>query len=106
MTALSYKFPVGDKTQVIAVANDGAAEDLTSTITSFNGDGAFGALSTFGTRNPIYSQLGASGLGINHEFNKSVTLSLGYLGGVMNPSSTAASPASVVPTLGILMLLL
>ena len=94
VTALSYKFPIGDKTQVIAVANDGAAEDLTSTITSFNGDGAFGALSTFGTRNPIYSQLGASGLGINHEFNKNVTLSLGYLGGVMNPSSTAASPAS------------
>lgn len=94
VTALSYKFPIGDKTQVIAVANDGAAEDLTSTITSFNGDGAFGALSTFGTRNPIYSQLGASGLGINHEFNKNVTLSLGYLGGSMDPSSTAASPAS------------
>jgi len=94
VTALSYKFPIGDKTQVIAVANDGAAEDLTSTVTSFNGDGAFGALSTFGTRNPIYSQLGASGLGINHEFNKNVTLSLGYLGGSMNPSSTAASPAS------------
>ncbi|NLQ04677.1 iron uptake porin [Cylindrospermopsis raciborskii] len=93
VTALSYKFPIGDRTQVIAVANDGAAEDLTSTITSF-GDGAFGALSTFGTRNPIYSQLGASGLGINHEFNKNVTLSLGYLGGSMNPSSTAASPAS------------
>ncbi|MEE6161500.1 iron uptake porin [Cylindrospermopsis raciborskii DSH] len=92
--ALSYKFPIGDKTQVIAVANDGAAEDLTTTITSFNGDGAFGALSTFGTRNPIYSQLGASGLGINHEFNKNLTLSLGYLGGAMDPSSSAASPAS------------
>lgn len=94
VTALSYKFPIGDKTQVIAVANDGAAEDLTTTITSFNGDGAFGALSTFGTRNPIYSQLGASGLGINHEFNKNLTLSLGYLGGAMDPSSSAASPAS------------
>ncbi|MBA4445721.1 iron uptake porin [Cylindrospermopsis raciborskii CS-506_D] len=95
VTALSYKFPIGDKTQVIAVANDGAAEDLTTTITSFNGDGAFGALSTFGTRNPIYSQLGASGLGINHEFNKNLTLSLGYLGGDMSTgSSSAASPAS------------
>jgi len=93
--ALSYKFPIGNKTQVIAVANDGAAEDLTTTITSFNGDGAFGALSTFGTRNPIYSQLGASGLGINHEFNKNLTLSLGYLGGDMGTgSSSAASPAS------------
>ncbi|OPH11231.1 iron uptake porin [Cylindrospermopsis raciborskii] len=91
VTALSYKFPIGDRTQVIAVANGGAAEDLTSTITSFNGDGAFGALSTFGTRNPIYSQLGASGLGINHEFNKNVTLSLGYLGG---SGLSAASPAS------------
>lgn len=95
VTALSYKFPIGDKTQVIAVANDGAAEDLTTTITSFNGDGAFGALSTFGTRNPIYSQLGASGLGINHEFNKNLTLSLGYLGGDMSTgSSSAASPSS------------
>ncbi|NDJ21384.1 iron uptake porin [Nostoc sp. B(2019)] len=82
--ALWYKFPLGKNTQAIAIANAGAADDLTSTINIFDGDGAFGALSTFGTRNPIYNQIGGAGLGITHEFGDKLALSLGYLSGTAN----------------------
>jgi Carbohydrate-selective porin, OprB family/S-layer homology domain len=82
--ALWYKFPLGKKTQVIAIANAGAADDLTSTVNIFDGDGAFGALSTFGTRNPIYAQIGGAGLGVTHEFSDKLALSLGYLSGTAN----------------------
>ncbi|MEA5602643.1 iron uptake porin [Nostoc sp. UHCC 0252] len=82
--ALFYRFPLGEKTEVIAIANAGAADDITSTVNIFDGDGAFGALSTFGTRNPIYYQIGGAGLGITHEFNDKLALSLGYLSGTAN----------------------
>ncbi|MFN6517072.1 MAG: iron uptake porin [Nostoc sp. CreGUA01] len=82
--ALYYKFPLSEKTQVIAIANGGAADDLTSTVNLFDGDGAFGALSTFGTRNPIYNQIGGAGLGLTYEFSEKLALSLGYLSGTPN----------------------
>ncbi|MBC1238087.1 iron uptake porin [Nostoc sp. 2RC] len=82
--ALYYKFPLGKKTQVIAIANAGAADDLTSTVNIFDGDGAFGALSTFGTRNPIYNQINGAGLGLTYEFSEKLALSLGYLSGTAN----------------------
>jgi hypothetical protein len=82
--ALYYKFPLGEKIQVIAIANAGAADDLTSTVNLFDGDGAFGALSTFGTRNPIYNQINGAGLGINYDFSDKLALSLGYLSGTAN----------------------
>ncbi len=82
--ALYYKFPLGKKTQVIAIANAGAGDDLTSTVNIFDGDGAFGALSTFGTRNPIYNQIGGAGLGLTYEFSEKLALSLGYLSGTAN----------------------
>ncbi|MEH1949356.1 MAG: iron uptake porin [Nostoc sp.] len=82
--ALYYKFPLGEKTEVIAIANAGAADDLTSTVNLFDGDGAFGALSTFGTRNPIYNQINGAGLGVTYEFSEKLALSLGYLSGTAN----------------------
>ncbi len=82
--ALFYKFPLGEQTEVIAIANAGAADDLTTTINLFDGDGAFGAISTFGTRNPIYYQMDGAGLGINQNFGESLALSLGYLAGESN----------------------
>ncbi|MBK1990101.1 iron uptake porin [Sphaerospermopsis aphanizomenoides BCCUSP55] len=87
---LWYKFPIGQKTQAIAIATGGAADDLTSTVNIFDGDGAFGALSTFGTRNPIYNQIGGAGLGVNHQFNKNLTLSLGYLAASANDPSSGS----------------
>jgi hypothetical protein len=85
-----YKFPLGKKTQVIAIGTGGAADDLTSTVNLFDGDGAFGALSTFGTRNPIYGQVGGAGLGVTHEFSDRFALSLGYLTGTANDPAPGA----------------
>ncbi|MFN6461906.1 MAG: iron uptake porin [Nostoc sp. DedVER02] len=82
--ALLYRFPLGQKTEVVAIANAGAADDLTTTVNIFDGDGAFGALSTFGTRNPIYNQINGAGLGVNYEFSDKLALSLGYLSGTAN----------------------
>ncbi|MEH1867723.1 MAG: iron uptake porin [Nostoc sp.] len=82
--ALFYRFPLGEKTEVVAIANAGAADDITSTVNLFDGDGAFGALSTFGTRNPIYGQMNGAGLGVTHEFSDKLALSLGYLSGTAN----------------------
>jgi hypothetical protein len=87
--ALFYAFPLGEKTQVIAIANAGAADDITDTVNIFDGDGAFGALSTFGTRNPIYYQMDGAGLGVTHEFSDKLALSLGYLSGGANDPSPA-----------------
>ncbi|TAF02131.1 MAG: hypothetical protein EAZ77_19360 [Nostocales cyanobacterium] len=84
---LWYKFPIGEKTQVIAIAEGGAADDVTSTVNIFDGDGAFGALSTFGTRNPIYGQLGNKGLGVTHQFSNKLGLSLAYLSSNANDPS-------------------
>ncbi|ARV62282.1 hypothetical protein BZZ01_29920 [Nostocales cyanobacterium HT-58-2] len=86
--ALYYKFPLTKSTQVIAIANAGAADDLTNTVNIFDGDGAFGALSTFGTRNSIYYQVEGSGFGITQNFSNAFALTLGYLAGSPNnPSS-------------------
>ncbi|MBH8578295.1 iron uptake porin [Nostocaceae cyanobacterium CENA369] len=82
--ALYYAFPLGKQTQVKLIANAGAADDLTNTVNLFDGDGSFGALSTFGTRNPIYGQIGGAGLGITHDFSDKLALSLGYLSGTAN----------------------
>jgi hypothetical protein len=79
IATLSYTFPLGKNTQAKLIATGGAPDDLTNTVNLFDGDAAFGALSTFGTRNAIYGQIGGAGLGINHQFGKKLALSLGYL---------------------------
>ncbi|WP_027402953.1 iron uptake porin [Aphanizomenon flos-aquae] len=83
---LWYAFPLGKNTQVKLIANAGAADDVTNTVNLFDGDGAFGAVSTFGTRNPIYGQLGDKGIAVNRQLGDKIGLSLGYL------SSTANNP--------------
>ncbi|MFK0729800.1 MAG: iron uptake porin [Gloeotrichia echinulata HAB0833] len=81
---LSYAFPFGKATRVKLIAAGGAADDVANTVNLFDGDGAFGALSTFGTRNPIYGQLSGAGLGVTQYFSKNLSLSLGYLAGSAN----------------------
>ena len=87
LDALLYQFPLGKNTTVILEANAGAADDFVNTVNPyFDGDGSYGALSNFGTRNPIYYLLGGSGLALRHQFGEKLELSLGYLAG------NAASP--------------
>ncbi|MBP5971772.1 iron uptake porin [Brasilonema sp. CT11] len=80
LDALLYQFRIGEKTTVVVEANAGAIDDFTNTVNPFlDGDGGSGALSHFGTRNPIYYHLNGAGLGLRHEFSKNLELSLGYL---------------------------
>jgi hypothetical protein len=105
---LSYTFPLGKNTQAKLIATGGAPDDLTNTVNLFDGDAAFGALSTFGTRNAIYGQLSGAGLGINHQFGKKLALSLGYLtpnankptpeNGLFNGSYGALAQLTVKPS--------
>ncbi|WP_017720621.1 iron uptake porin [Kamptonema formosum] len=88
LDALLYSFPLGKKTTVIVEANAGAADDFTNTVNPFiDGDGGSGAVSNFGTRNPIYYLLGGAGLGLRHQFSDRLELSLGYL------ATNASNPA-------------
>ncbi|MEH2358342.1 iron uptake porin [Nostoc sp.] len=78
--ALLYQFPLGKKTGVTLEANAGAIDDFTNTVNPYlDGDGGTGALSHFGTRNPIYYLVNGTGIGIKHEFSDNLELSLGYL---------------------------
>ncbi len=88
LDALWYSFPLTEKTNVIAIANAGAADDVVDTVNQFDGDGTFGAISAFGTRNPIYYNMDGSGLGITQEFGDSLSLSLAYLGSSPNDPSS------------------
>ena len=90
--ALLYQFPLGSKTTVVLEANAGAADDFTNTINPFfDGDGGTGALTYFGTRNPIYYLLDGAGIGIRHQISKQIELSAGYLATDANdPSSGKA----------------
>jgi len=83
--ALLYSFPIGERTQVVLAGNANGADDFTNTVNPyFDGDGASGALSRFGTRNPIYYLVNGSGLGIQHKLSDKLELSLGYLASAAN----------------------
>ncbi|WP_445244534.1 iron uptake porin [Microcoleus sp. OTE_8_concoct_300] len=88
LDALLYQFPLGKSTTVILEANAGAADDFANTGNPyFDGDGSYGALSNFGTRNPIYYLIGGSGIAMRHQFGDKLELSLGYLvGNAANPT--------------------
>ena len=80
---------MGKNTTVFLEANAGATDDFAKTLNSYiDGDGGSGALSNFGTRNPIYYYASGSGLGLRHEFGNNLELSLGYL------ASTGATPGN------------
>jgi hypothetical protein len=80
--ALLYQFPLGEKTNITIEANAGAADDFTDTLNPLlDGDGSSGALTNFGSRNPIYYLLGGAGVGIKHQFSNNLEFSAGYLAG-------------------------
>ena len=87
LDALWYSFPLTKKTNVIAIANAGAADDVADTVNLFDGDGTEGALSSFATRNPIYGAMDGSGVGVTQELAKGLSLSLAYLAGAANDPS-------------------
>jgi hypothetical protein len=82
--ALLYAFTVGESTEIILAANAVGADDFVDTVNFLDGDGGSGALSAFGTRNPIYNLVDGAGLGLRQEFGDFLELSLGYLAGEAN----------------------
>ena len=79
LEVLQYNFGIGDKIDFILGATGTDGEDIAETINVLDGDGGSGAISIFGTRNPIYNPPGDAGLGIVHRPVDSLEISAGYL---------------------------
>ncbi len=92
LDALLYSFPIGKSTTVVIEGNAGQPDDYTSTVNPYiDNDGTSGALSNFGTRNPIYNLLGGAGLGLRQELGEYLELSLGYIATTPTVSNPSAS---------------
>lgn len=78
-TVVEYRLPVTEQARVYIEVVGGGLDDFASTLNPLSGSSR-GSISRFGQRNPIYRQSGGAGAGINYEFIKGVSLSLGYLG--------------------------
>jgi hypothetical protein len=88
---VAYYFPMGEKAKFYLAAVAGLHYDYAPTNSGPQEayDGGTGALSIFAQRNPIYSIGGGAGLGVNFDFSKAVSFSLGYLANnANNPTST------------------
>ncbi|MBH8551460.1 carbohydrate porin [Nostocaceae cyanobacterium CENA357] len=83
---LDYRFPLGEQTLMTFYALGGGLGDFVPSVNPlFSGSGD-GSISTFGRENPIRRQGGGTGIGISHNLNDSLNLSLGYI------TSDAANP--------------
>lgn len=84
LEVLLYEFSPNDRTDIIIGARGMAADDIADTVNFLDGDGGWGALSIFGTRNPIFLPPGDAGLGIVHRPLKEIEISVGYLAAPAN----------------------
>jgi hypothetical protein len=108
LDVLSYNFSLDRQTDIILGATGIGADDILNTLSILDGDGSYGALSTFGTRNSIYLPPGDAGIGINHRFSNKLQLNVGYLAapanetnqgnGLFNGSFSAIAQILVTPT--------
>jgi len=71
--------------------NAGEIDDTVGTLNPFvDGDGNYGALSNFATRNPIYNLVSGAGLGVLQKLlSDKLELGLGYLGATANNPTPA-----------------
>jgi hypothetical protein len=90
LEVLFYSFNVNENTNFILGATGTAADDIVNTVNILDGDGEAGAISRFGTRNPIYFLPSDSGLGIVHRPLESLEISAGYLAANTNESRTGS----------------
>ncbi|WP_081942890.1 iron uptake porin [Myxosarcina sp. GI1] len=81
LEVLFYTFPLTESTNIFLGAAGLAADDLANTVNFLDGDGGSGALTAFGTRNPIYLSPGETGLGIVQNLGDKIEISAGYLAG-------------------------
>ena len=78
LEVLLYHFPLGSRTEVVILGTGGASDDFASTVNFLDGDGAEGAISLFGTRNPIYFPFEDTGIGITTQLSNNFDFSVGY----------------------------
>lgn len=84
---LFYQFPLTENINLWLEAVGGVSFDFTKTFNFLDGDGGSGAVSLFGTRNPIYLTAGETGVGLQSRFGI-FEFSAGYLAGnASNPSN-------------------
>lgn len=81
LDVLYYNFPLNDNTEVLVGATGTEADDIANTVNVLDGDGAEGSISEFGTRNPIYLPPGDAGIGVIHNIDDRLEISVGYLAG-------------------------
>jgi Carbohydrate-selective porin, OprB family/S-layer homology domain len=84
---LHYSFSVGDRLDFIVGTAGVDAEDIAPTISFLDGDGGSGAVSSFGTRNPLYYSPGDAGLGVNYRPVEQVEIGAGYVASPANEST-------------------
>ena len=90
LEVLHYTFGVGDNIDFIIGATGTTAYNIADTVNILDGDGGSGAISAFGTRNPIYNPPGDAGLGIIHRPIDQIEISAGYLAFPANESSSGS----------------
>lgn len=78
LEVLLYELPLGENARLWIEPVGGAADDFTNTLNFLDGDGDAGALSAFGTRNPIYYPMENTGLGFQGQWGV-LEVSAGYL---------------------------
>jgi hypothetical protein len=76
---MEYRFPLGKNTRVSLNVVGIGLGDLIPTISPLFSGSSDGSISTFGRENPIRRQGDGAGIGIFHNFGKTVNLSLGYI---------------------------
>jgi Carbohydrate-selective porin, OprB family len=75
LSTLKYRFPIGDRVTIYINAKASSDESLNPW---FDSSGR-GSISRFGRKNPIYRQVGSTGVGIDYNPTKWMTLSVEYL---------------------------
>ncbi|NJO96142.1 MAG: iron uptake porin [Pleurocapsa sp. CRU_1_2] len=88
LDTLHYSFDLGDRLGVIVGAAGLDADDIAPTINFLDGDGGSGAVSRFGSRNPLYYPPGDAGLGMNYRPSERVKIDAGYLASSANESTS------------------
>ena len=88
LDTLHYSFNLGDRLGLIVGAAGVDADDIAPTINFLDGDGGSGAVSSFGTRNPLYYPPSDAGLGVNYRPTEQVKIDAGYLASSANESTS------------------
>jgi hypothetical protein len=88
LDTLHYYFDLGDRLEVIVGAAGLDADDIAPTINFLDGDGGSGAVSRFGSRNPLYYPPGDAGLGMNYRPSERVKIDAGYVASSADESTS------------------